>query len=102
MSPVAMAVIYTGPSCQPLVAAEDEEFGPDDSVLQPRLNNSAMLGNLDTLIGHLPVSQANELEVLILTFSLLFSDTLVRLTPRAQEVSAFITPSGLYCTRTRS
>ncbi|XP_062403431.1 uncharacterized protein LOC134094065 [Sardina pilchardus] len=73
--PVAVAVLDTGPSCQSLVAAEVEEIGPEDAVLQPRLNYSAVLASLDTLLDLLPSDQADEFKALILTFPVLL-DTL--------------------------
>ena len=39
------------------VAAEDGLRGPDDAVLQARLNNTETLAELDRLLGHLDEGQ---------------------------------------------
>ena len=57
------------------VAAEDGLCGPDDAVLQARLNNTETLAELGRLLGHLDEGQHVELKSFISEFSSLFSDT---------------------------
>ena len=74
--PNAVAVVDSVASGQPRVAAEADGVAPDDSVLQPRLKNSEVLANLDSLVGHLSSEHRAELKALILSYPVLFSDTL--------------------------
>ncbi|KAL2076463.1 hypothetical protein ACEWY4_027927 [Coilia grayii] len=62
------------------VAAPDV-VSPGDPVLQPRLKNSVMLANLDSLLCHLSTEQHDQLKRLILEFDALFSDV-----PRCTDV----------------
>ena len=73
-SPVALALGEGMPDTSQ-GAAEDGVHGPDDAVLQARLNNTEALAELDSLLGHLDEGQRDELKALISEFSSLFSDT---------------------------
>ena len=73
---VVLAVAGGVVSDSPPVAEEvEDEGGPDDSILLPRLKNSEMLQNLNGLVSHMPDSQRDVLKSLIFSFSSLFSDT---------------------------
>lgn len=63
-----------------VVEAVDGVPGPDDSVLCARLKNSESLGQLDSLLSHLPVLQRSELVFLIKEFPDLFGDVPSRTT----------------------
>lgn len=57
----ALVTVQEGPIVSQQVAADADEFGPDDTVLQPRLKNSETLADLDNLLCHLPALCREEL-----------------------------------------
>ncbi|KAL2091618.1 hypothetical protein ACEWY4_013881 [Coilia grayii] len=63
-----------GTQSQSVAAEAENEVCPNDSVLLPRLRNSEVLKNLDGLLKDLPVQQRGELQSLLLSFPMLFSD----------------------------
>ena len=63
----------------PSLAVDEDRIGPDDAVLRPRLKNSETLGNLDSLLNHLPSEGKAELKEMILSYDVLFSDSFFRL-----------------------
>ena len=72
----AVAAVDCGPVSPHLVAVDEDMIGPDDAVLRPRLKNSETLGNLDSLLNHLPSEGKAELKEMILSYDVLFSDNL--------------------------
>lgn len=50
------------------MAAADDVVGPDDTLLQARLNSSEKLADLDSLLGHSEKEHCRELRCLIQEF----------------------------------